>query len=178
MIRLLAVSGSLRQESSNSRLIRRLAAVAEGIEIDVFCDLHRLPHFNPDHEPSDDPVVLDWTERMLVADGFIVSTPEYAHGVPGSLKNALDWLVGTPAFIEKPFALFQASDRSVYAPRSLVEILNTMSGRHVVGADVTIDLRRRDDLAESILAMEESGERMRRALEVMVGFIQAVGNRG
>jgi chromate reductase, NAD(P)H dehydrogenase (quinone) len=132
MFKLLAISGSLRSHSSNTLLIERVAEMADDkIAIDLFTDLHRLPHFNPDDEPSEDMVVSDLTRRMRAADGFVVSTPEYAHGVPGSLKNALDWLVGTDAFIEKPFAVLRACDRSTHAPASLVEILTTMSGIHL-----------------------------------------------
>jgi chromate reductase, NAD(P)H dehydrogenase (quinone) len=172
MIKILAMSGSLRSKSSNTRLVERVANLAQdSVTIDIFADLHRLPHFNPDEEPSDDVFVIDLTSRMRVADGFIVSTPEYAHGVPGSLKNALDWLVGTDAFIEKPFALLHACDRSIFAPQSLIEILSTMSGIHVSQADVTIDLRSNPTKSAEILLAESSSTKIQASLATMSQFI-------
>ncbi|MGH8264427.1 MAG: NADPH-dependent FMN reductase, partial [Steroidobacteraceae bacterium] len=60
-----------------------------------------------------------------------MSTPEYARGYPGALKNALDWLVNTDAFVNKPFMLLNASSRSTVAQETLVTVLQTMSGIHV-----------------------------------------------
>jgi chromate reductase, NAD(P)H dehydrogenase (quinone) len=177
MLKILAISGSLRSKSSNTRLVKRVADVAgDKFSIDIFSDLHRLPHFNPDAEPSEDVFVKDLTQRMRVADGLIVSTPEYAHGVPGTLKNALDWLVGTDAFIEKPFALLHASDRSTHAPRSLIEILTTMSGLHVAQADVTIDLRRNDQEADAILLDESNHAKIQASLAILSQFIRERGS--
>jgi chromate reductase, NAD(P)H dehydrogenase (quinone) len=171
MINILAISGSLRAKSSNTRLVQRVADIAGAeFSIDIYSDLHRLPHFNPDEEPSEDIFVRDLTQRMRVADGFLVSTPEYAHGVPGTLKNALDWLVGTDAFIEKPFALLHASDRSTHAPQSLIEILTTMSGLHVDRADVTIDLQRNDDRAEAILLEDSNNVKIQASLAILSQF--------
>ncbi len=173
MLKLVAISGSLRSQSSNTLLIERVAELADDkIAIDLFADLHRLPHFNPDIEHSDDIFVNDLTHRMRVADGFLVSTPEYAHGVPGSLKNALDWLVGTDAFIEKPFAVLRACDRSIHAPQSLIEILTTMSGIHVSQADITIDLRSRIDRAAEILLSDSSTSIIQASLAMLSQFIR------
>ncbi len=172
MLKLFAISGSLRSQSLNTRLVERVAAIAgDEIAIDVFTNLAQLPHFNPDREPLNDIFVKNLTRRMRVADGFLVSTPEYAHGIPGTLKNALDWLVGTDAFIEKPFALLRADVRSTHAPLSLIEILTTMSGIHVVAADLTIDLQRTDAGADDILATAASELTIRAALANLGQFI-------
>jgi chromate reductase, NAD(P)H dehydrogenase (quinone) len=172
MIKILAISGSLRSRSSNTRLIRRVAEIAGDLAtVDIFADLDRLPHFNPDNEPLDNLIVSDLTQRMRSADGLLVSTPEYAHGLPGTLKNALDWLVGTDAFIEKPFTLFQADDRSIYAPQSLIEILKTMSGLHVETADLTIDLRSHPDRIDEILRSKSSNSQIESSLKIMSQFM-------
>jgi chromate reductase, NAD(P)H dehydrogenase (quinone) len=171
-IQLLAISGSLRSRSSNTRLVERIACHSQApVTIDIFSDLHQLPHFNPDLEPSDDVFVQDLTNRMRVADGFLVSTPEYAHGIPGSLKNGLDWLVGTDAFIEKPFALLHACDRSTFATQSLIEILTTMSGIHVSDADLTIDLRSNPARSEEILLAETSNAKIQASIAILSQFI-------
>jgi chromate reductase, NAD(P)H dehydrogenase (quinone) len=168
MIKLLAISGSLRSKSSNTRLVERVAEIAgDKIAIDIFSDLQRLPHFNPDEEPSANAFVRDLTQRMRVAQGFLVSTPEYAHGLPGTLKNALDWLVGTDAFIEKPFVLLHADSRSIYAPQSLREILTTMSGIHVSQADLTIDLQRNVDGSKEILLSDSSTANIQASLAIL-----------
>src|SRR5215471_687580 len=100
--RILAISGSLRAVSSNTALLRAAAMLAPaGVEIRVYDGLGDLPHFNPDLEGAEPPVVKDFGAQVGAADGIILSTPEYAHGVPGVLKNALDWLVGGFDFINK-----------------------------------------------------------------------------
>ncbi len=172
MIKILAISGSLRSQSSNTRLIHRAAEITKDlVTIDIFADLDRLPHFNPDQERSGDLVVSDLTHRMRAADGLLVSTPEYAHGLPGTLKNALDWLVGTDAFIEKPFALFQACARSIHAPQSLIEILKTMSGLHVERADLILDLRSNPARSDEILSSESSNTKIAASLAILSQFI-------
>src|SRR5439155_26208619 len=91
----LAISGSLRHASSNTQLLRAVALLAPpGLRITQFDGLGALPHFNPDLDtdpPS--PAVRVLRESIAAADGLLISSPEYAHGVPGVLKNVLDWLV-------------------------------------------------------------------------------------
>ena len=107
------VSGSLRSASGNSTLVRALAAVAPGgVTIESFDALGELPHFNPDLDgdgATPPPAVARWREAIRAADGLVISCPEYAHGVPGAFKNALDWLVGSGELMAKPIALLNAS---------------------------------------------------------------------
>ena len=92
-IRLLAISGSLRAVSSNTALLRAAAILAPaGVEISLCDTLGDLPHFNPDLEGAEPQVVKDFCAQVGAADGIIISSPEYAHGVPGVLKNVIDWL--------------------------------------------------------------------------------------
>jgi Predicted flavoprotein len=105
----------------------------EGIEVTIYDGLASLPHFNPDDDgegATPPPAVADLRALLAAADGILISTPEYAHGVPGSLKNALDWLVSDGALIDKPIALISASPvGGQYAQASLVETLTTMNWR-------------------------------------------------
>ena len=95
-MKILAISGSLRRVSSNSTLLRAATLLApEGMEITLFEGLGGLPHFNPDLEGTEPPSVPDFRARLQAADGVLICSPEYAHGVPGVLKNALDWVVGS-----------------------------------------------------------------------------------
>jgi NAD(P)H-dependent FMN reductase len=92
-MRILAISGSLRAASSNTAVLQAAIELAPpDVEI-VRCDgLSELPHFNPDLDDANAPApVANWRAQLKAADGVLISSPEYAHGVPGSLKNALDW---------------------------------------------------------------------------------------
>jgi chromate reductase, NAD(P)H dehydrogenase (quinone) len=71
-----------------------------------------LPHFNPDLELTEPPSATNLCAQIKWADGLLISSPEYAHGVPGVLKNALDWLVSGEKFLGKAIALINASPRA------------------------------------------------------------------
>lgn len=140
---ILAISGSLRSASINNILLNAACDMApQGLTIDVFDGLASLPAFNPD---LDDPGVIPPTaaafrSRVQSAGALLISSPEYAHGIPGSLKNALDWLVGDIHFAGKQVALWNASPRSVHAPAQLQEVLTTMAAVLVEDACLTLPL--------------------------------------
>ena len=172
-IRLLAISGSLRAVSSNTMLLRAAVALApQEVEVHLYTGLGELPPFNPDLEDVAPLAVKDFSAQIGAADGVIISTPEYAHGVPGVLKNALDWLVGGFDFINKPVALFNASPRSTYAIASLTEILTIMSGRIVPDASITVALREKKLDEISIAAHPEIASMLRAALNVFAEAIR------
>ena len=141
-VRLLAVAGSLRSASSNRTLLEAAAALApDDVSVRLSDHLAALPHFNPDLDgPDPPPAVLQWRTAVDSADGLLLSTPEYAHGLPGAFKNGLDWLVSDPAVLGKPIAIWQVSARGAHAHASLVEILTTMSTVIVPEAGVTLPL--------------------------------------
>ncbi len=126
---LLALSGSLRAGSRNTSVLRAAALLAPpGVAVTVFHELDALPHFNPDLEvAAPPPAVLALRTRLAGADALLVCSPEYAHGVPGSFKNALDWLVGV-GLERRPVGMVNAAPRSHHAHDSLAEILATMDG--------------------------------------------------
>jgi NAD(P)H-dependent FMN reductase len=165
-LRLLAISGSLRAKSSNGSLLMAAEALApKGMAIVLYGGLGELPLFNPDlDEDPGPPAVIDLRTQIRAADGVIVSSPEYAHGVPGAMKNALDWLVGSGELVEKPVALWNASPTSTYAHAALVEILTVMSARLLPEASIAIPLRRGMDAAE-IAADPAFADSIRAALE-------------
>jgi NAD(P)H-dependent FMN reductase len=110
-VRVLAVAGSLRAASSNQELVRALARLAPaGTEVDVYDRLGEIPPFSPDLdvEPAP-PAVADFRARLRAADAVILCTPEYAFGMPGILKNALDWLISSGETYEKPIAALSAA---------------------------------------------------------------------
>ena len=113
-MRILAISGSIKQASTNAALLRAAARLApEGTSFDYFDrEIGELPHFSPDLDEEGTvapPSVADWRARLKRADALLISCPEYAHGVPGSFKNALDWIVSSGEIGGKPTALLMAS---------------------------------------------------------------------
>jgi chromate reductase, NAD(P)H dehydrogenase (quinone) len=132
-MRILAISGSLRSASSNRKLLAEAARLApDGIEVVFYRGLGELPHFNPDldEEGMTPPAaVAGLRAQISSSQALLISTPEYAHGFPGSLKNALDWLVSYPDFAGKPVALINASPAGKHAQAQLIEVLQTMSAR-------------------------------------------------
>jgi len=138
---LLAISGSLRKASYNSALLRAAILLApEDVEISLYPDIGMLPLFNPDLEESEPVSVLDFRARINSADGLLIASPEYAHGVSGVIKNALDWVVSGEEFVDKPVALFNTSPRATHAYAALKETIIIMSGRIVDEASITLPL--------------------------------------
>jgi len=141
MIRILAISGSLRAQSSNTALLRAMSLLApDEIEIIIYNDTSTLPYFNPDIDPFNDKFVMSFRSQVEHAHGLLIAAPEYAHGLPGAFKNALDWLVGCEKFPGKPVALINASSRAKHAQSSLFEIFKTMSADIVKEASLTIPI--------------------------------------
>ena len=142
MTKILAISGSLRAGSSNTTVLQAMTALAPPeVQVVLYSGLADLPHFNPDLDTETPPsVVQDFRTQLQSSDAVMISTPEYAHGVPGTLKNALDWLVRSGELYEKPVALINISPRSTHAQASLAETLATMTARLVPEAQVTIAL--------------------------------------
>ncbi len=165
-VKFLAISGSLRHASSNSELLRAAALLAPpGTHITPFDRLGSLPYFNPDLDANPPPpAVQDLRERIAAADGLVISSPEYAHGVSGVLKNALDWLVSGIEIVGKPVGLLNASPRAVHAQASLVEILQTMAAEVVPAARVSVPLLGRNLDAAAIAADPELALLVRGAL--------------
>lgn len=128
-VTILAVCGSLRAASTNAALLQACALLAPAdMRIDLFNGTGALPHFNADLDTEQPPAaVAAWRSRVAAANALIVASPEYARGVPGTLKNALDWLAGSSDIVEKPVALLSGSARSTHAQESLAVILKTIS---------------------------------------------------
>jgi chromate reductase len=171
-IRVLAISGSLRLASSNRAALEALSRLApDGVKVLVYGDLARLPPFNPDNDIDDNPKPEPVeTLRALVdaSDALVIATPEYAHGLPGALKNALDWLVASETFAGKPTALINTSPRAFHAQASLREILSTMAARLIPEAFAAISLTGKVVTAEDVLADPICVRRLTESLETLI----------
>ena len=165
-MRILAIPGSLRGVSFNSAALRAAVALAPaGVEISLYSGLADLPHFNPDRDADPLPdAVIALRDAVGCSDGLLLAVPEYAHGIPGTFKNALDWLVSGVEFPGKPVALINTSQRAIHAQAQLREILATMSARLIDGACLTLPLMGRNLDAAGILADPELAVSLQQSL--------------
>lgn len=144
-LRLLAISGSLREGSLNTALLRAAAGAApEGVRVDIFGGLRAIPPFDEDQDEGGGPVpVAALREALVASDGLLIATPEYNSSVPGVLKNALDWAsrpYASGALRDLPVAVIGASSGAygaVWAQEELRKILRA-SGARVLGEGVAI----------------------------------------
>jgi len=132
-VRVVALSGSLRAASVNTALLREIAARAPKAVSVRLVPIGGLPLFNPDLEADLPAAVSAFRAEIVAADALIIASPEYAHGVSGVLKNALDWLVGCEGFAGKPVTVLNATPRARHAEAALRETLSTMAARIVEG---------------------------------------------
>jgi len=177
-LRILAISGSLRAVSSNTALLRAVAQLAPPqVSVTFYTGLADLPHFNPDLDGDNPPAAVQALRAEIGrAAGLLISSPEYAHGVPGSLKNALDWLVSSVEFPGKPVALLNASTRATYAQAALTEILKTMSARVIEEASITVALPRGGTDERAVLADPQIVNTLQTALDAFVRAIETHAN--
>ena len=115
-MRILAICGSLQAKSSNLSLLQcAIACAPPAVEIELYDGLRDLPHFNPDLERSEGgehdsrlTAVSELRRAVVGADALLIAMPEYGHSLPGALKNAIDWLIGTGELEGKRVAITSA----------------------------------------------------------------------
>ncbi|HEX2667238.1 MAG TPA: NADPH-dependent FMN reductase [Gammaproteobacteria bacterium] len=175
MTKIFAISGSVRRESTNSALLRAAREAApQGVELLLHEGMGALPIFSPDHTDPLPPGPAALRQALAACDGLLISAPEYAHGVPGGLKNLLDWVVGWGELAETPVALWHASVYGEHAKASLGEILKTMSMRLVPEAALTLHLRgKKPPEMAPILADAGTRKTLHDTLTVFAGSIRA-----
>lgn len=144
---ILAFPGSLRARSTNGAVLRSALETAAARQVSAeVADIAALPHFNPDLDGEDATApasVAALRSATARADAVLIVSPEYAHGVPGSLKNALDWLVSSGEFIGKPVGVITASPSPTggdFAHAQLRETVRMMTGTVVADACLRIGL--------------------------------------
>ena len=173
-MKFIGISGSLRTASVSTALLKTAATVTPGyVKFMIYDGLGSLPHFNPelDKEPVP-PAVSDLRSQLNSSAGVIISTPEYAHGIPGALKNALDWLVASGELYEKPVALFSASPYARFAHAPLIETLTVMMARLIPDAFINVSAPlRMEDGELRIAANAGLSTRVERALAVFAKAI-------
>jgi NAD(P)H-dependent FMN reductase len=127
---ILAISGSLRRASVNSAAIRAAARAGarERIAVTVTDAVRRLPHFDSDREGAPPKQVLGFRAECAAASGILLAVPEYAHGIPGAFKNALDWAVGDVCLNYKPVGVLDVAPpgRGAHVRRALDDVLSAL----------------------------------------------------
>lgn len=148
MTMILGISGSLRQGSYNTALLRAAAArMPAGIGLEV-ATLHGIPLYDGDLEAEHGvpQSVEALKQRIVASDGVLLATPEYNNGIPGVFKNAIDWLSRPPAdtqrvFAGRPFALIGASPGgfgTILAQNAWLPVLRTLGVRHWTGGRLLV----------------------------------------
>jgi chromate reductase, NAD(P)H dehydrogenase (quinone) len=169
-MRILAISGSLRRASSNNTLLEAAQTLAPpGVRIDRHPGLDALPFFNPDLDADAPPApVLELRREIDQSAALLICSPEYARGIAGVMKNALDWLVSCSEFPDKPVAVFNASQRATHADAQLKLTLTTMSARLIEAACITVPMLGRPLNAAGIVADESLAAPIRQALANLI----------
>ncbi|MDQ6727562.1 MAG: NAD(P)H-dependent oxidoreductase [Actinomycetota bacterium] len=143
-MRIVAIAGSLQAHSSNAALLRTAHRVApEGVDVVDAVPVGDVPPFNPDIERDGPPpeVVTALRTQIGSADGVLIASPEYAHSLPGVLKNALDWIVGSGELYGKRVAILCASPRPdgcAHGRGAIEQTLRAQGSTIVVSATVGV----------------------------------------
>jgi NAD(P)H-dependent FMN reductase len=167
-IRVLGIVGSLGARSSNLTLLETAAAVApEGIEVVLYTGLGDLPFFDPDVDPNDAPSpVHAFRQAIAASDAVLIAAPEYGHSLPGVLKNAIDWLIGSGELERKVVAITASVPHSERGRQGLVALRQTLGAvRAVIVSDEPIargstsEARIRDVLRRLVDGVRETRRR-------------------
>ena len=167
---ILAISGSLRSGSSNHNILKFLGrSVPDEIHYFIYDRLAEIPPFDPgldnEHPPE---AVSELRCFMRNAAGIVICTPEYAFGVPGQLKNILDWMVSSGSLVDKPVALVTASSVGANAHASLLLTLGALSAKVNEDATLLIPFIRSKMDADGNVTDVETKEALLKVMEVFL----------
>jgi chromate reductase, NAD(P)H dehydrogenase (quinone) len=156
-MRILGISGSLQARSANLALLEAAAAVAPpGVEVVVFDGLRALPQFNPDLEADGPlPVVEEWRMAIAGSDALLIASPEYGFSLPGSLKNGIDWVIGSGELERKVVAITASVNHPERGRRGLLALRDTLLAVSavIVGGEPSV---RGPDLEAQLTALMQS----------------------
>jgi chromate reductase len=174
-MRILAISGSLRDGSNNTALLRALREEAPvGVEVDIWQGLKVVPPYDQDDDVVPGPEAVEaFRELVRESDGVFFATPEYNSSIPGALKNALDWAsrpVATNVFRNKPVAVISSSAGAfggVWAAAELRKVLGAMGAR-VTEAELSVAHAHEKVGEDGVVADDHLCEGLRAALDTLV----------
>jgi chromate reductase len=168
--RLLALCGSQRSRSFSAGLLRACRTRAPaGVEVTLFERHKQFPLFNPEIEMPDAVIAL--RQAIDAADALLIASPEYAHGVSGTIKNTLDWLVSHPPFAGMPVAVLNPSYQSFHADDALKETLRTMSANLIPDACLRIPVLGAGIDPDAIAASERFAPLVDESLRAVLAYL-------
>ena len=174
-VHILGISGSLRKESYNTRLLHVAEELLpEGMSLDIF-DLSPIPLFNQDLESQIPEIVADFKTRIAAADGLLIATPEYNYSIPGVLKNALDWASRPPRngpLNDKPLAIIGAGGRfgTTLAQQHLRQIVSHLN-MHTLNSPEVFVQRPWEKFEERVLTDERTRSHLSQMLDAYYDWI-------
>ena len=177
-MRLLAVSGSLRRDSHNSRLLRAAAQqLPSGVELELYEGLKQISPFDEDDEAAPAPEVMEWRAEIDAADAVLFATPEYNSSIPGQLKNAVDWASrpkAQAALRNKPVAVIGASTSMFGALWSQAELRKVLAaaGARVLDNELAVATAHEAFDGEDQLIEAELGDALRSVVEDLADAAQ------
>lgn len=159
-MRILAVCGSLQAASRNRDLVARAVALSpDGMMVEVFDGLGDLPHFNPDLEAAPGPAVERWRAALAASDAVLFACPEYGFSLPGVVKNAIDWVIGSGELERKIVAITAAShhpERGLRGLAALREPLTAVSATIVGGRPIARGPSADDELSALLRTLADT----------------------
>ncbi|HQV52845.1 MAG: NAD(P)H-dependent oxidoreductase [Flavobacteriales bacterium] len=176
MPNILVINGSTREASTNGLFIKAIIKLAADLaHFTVFPSIADLPQFNPDLDVDPAPIPVSHFRTLLAtADGILICTPEYAMGVPGSLKNALDWTVSTADFRAKPVMLVTASLSGEKAQASLIDTLKVIEALLDAETTALVKFARTKVNSEGVITDAEALADVQRALEAFMNSVARI----
>jgi chromate reductase len=182
-LRILGIAGSLRAASFNRALLHTAIEVApEGVAIDIFDGLGAIPAYNADVEAQGDPAAVVALKTAIAdADALLIATPEYNYGVPGVLKNAIDWASrppGTCVLNGKPAALMGATPGGTGTARAQLALRQSFvftDTRALLRPEVLIARAHEKIDAAGRVTDAATRELIRRLLDALVDWTRRVG---
>jgi chromate reductase len=165
--KVLAISGSTRASSTNLNYIKAISVLAaDDFSVQLYDGLMDIPPFNPDDDTTDPPAaVVDFRNQLKNADGILICTPEYAMGVPGVLKNAIDWTVSSMEFSQKTVALVTASLSGLKGHAALLETLHVIEARITTATGLVISFAKTKISADCTITDEATLVELKKLVE-------------
>jgi Predicted flavoprotein len=166
-IKILAISGSIRENSSNSILVHAISSLLpDEVEYIIYNEIATIPLFDDNNVTP--PAVANFRNQINAADGIIICSPEYAFGVSGVLKNALDWTVSSGDFLDKPVAIITAALSGEKAHDSLLQICDALAAKVIEGATLRIPFIRTKINLHGEITDDTTIEEIRQVLNVFL----------
>ena len=157
----------------NGHILNAIAEEYGNRALFTFFDaIDQLPHFNPDLdiEPFP-PKVMDFRKQIKEADGILICTPEYVFSLPGSLKNAIEWLVSTTLLTDKPAALITASSSGQKAHEALNLVMRTVGVKSGEHSSLLISAPKTKVSIEGKITDESTHQNIRQLMESFLGIL-------